>query len=57
MSTRAKKNSFHEEMNVNSDVATSPGASSGRITVRSVRRRVAPSIAAASSRSNGIPAM
>ena len=34
ISTKAKKNSFQEEMNVNSAVATSPGASSGRMMLR-----------------------
>jgi hypothetical protein len=52
-STRAKKNSFQAEMNANSAVATMPGASNGATTLRSACRRVAPSTAAASSRSRG----
>jgi hypothetical protein len=53
--TRAKKNSFHEEMNANSRAATTPGASSGAITRTRVRTRPAPSTAAASSSSRGTP--
>src|SRR5690606_35843849 len=55
-STRAKKNSFHEETKLNSAAATTPGASSGKTMRRSTSRRLAPSIDPASSSSTGMPA-
>jgi hypothetical protein len=57
ISTRAKKNSFHDEIMVNIAVATSPGASSGATMLTSTRTRPAPSTTPASSTSRGTAAM
>ena len=53
--TRAKKNSFHAVMNAKSVVTTTPGAISGATIPTTIWKRVAPSTAAASSTSRGMP--
>ncbi|CAM5461912.1 hypothetical protein SVIOM342S_09418 [Streptomyces violaceorubidus] len=50
-------NSFQAVMKPNSEVAMSPGASSGNATLRNAPARVQPSTCAASSSSRGMPAM
>jgi hypothetical protein len=54
-SVLAKMYSFQLVMNANTDVATSPGATSGSRIRRKAPSRVEPSTIAASSRSFGIP--
>ena len=48
-------NSFHAVMNTNTDVATSPGATSGSRMRKKAPSRLEPSTIAASSSSFGIP--
>ena len=55
MITRAKMNSFQAWMKAKIPVATSPGATSGSVTVKKARIRLDPSTSAASSRSAGMP--
>ena len=56
-STLAKMYSFHEVMKANTEVATRPGATSGRRIRTNAPTRLEPSTIAASSRSFGIPRM
>ena len=49
-------NSFQARMKAKIPVATSPGATSGRVTRMKAPRRLAPSTRAASSSSSGTPA-
>ena len=55
MSTLANRNSFHAVMNANTDVATRPGPSKGKVTFRNAPQRPQPSTIAASSSSTGMP--
>ncbi len=51
ITTTASVNSFHAWMKPNTPVATSPGASSGKVILRNAWNREQPSIIAASSSS------
>src|SRR5690606_30388470 len=54
-STSANRNSFQADTNANIAAATTPGTSNGATTSRNARSLPAPSIAAASSSSTGMP--